>query len=127
MSPALTWDTPPDGAGCFVLVCEDPDAQKGPWIHWIMYNIPAAARGLKQGVQHLKIFPDGSSQGRNDFGRIGYGGPCPPKGAVHRYFFRLYAVKERLAISPDTARRVLAGAMEGRVLGMAETFCTSGG
>ena len=125
MSPALSWDDPPDGAGCFVLVCEDPDALKVPWMHWIMYNIPPAVRGLPQGVQHLKILPDGSYQGRNDFGRIGYGGPCPPKGSLHRYFFRLYAIKGRLTLPPDSARRDLARAINGQVLGMAETYCTS--
>ena len=109
MSPAMTWENAPDGAGCFALVCEDPDTPKGAWAHWIIYNIPPTARGLPRGIQHLKVLPDGSFQGKNDFGRIGYGGPCPPKGAIHRYYFRLYALKERLTLASDDANRDLAG------------------
>jgi Raf kinase inhibitor-like YbhB/YbcL family protein len=89
-SPDLIWSDPPEGTAAFALVCDDPDAPAGTWVHWLAWNIPAAARRLAEGIQSLPELPDGTRQGSNDFRRVGYGGPCPPSG-THRYFFRLYA------------------------------------
>src|SRR5262245_28348362 len=91
-SPALAWDDVPAGTGAFALVCDDPDAPRGTWVHWVLYNLPADARDLPQGVPATPTLPSGARQGKNDFGRIGYGGPAPPRGKAHRYFFRLVAL-----------------------------------
>src|SRR5262249_53288368 len=82
-SPPLAWTDPPAGAAGFALVCEDPDAPRGTWIHWVLFNLPADLRGLPEGGT-------AGAQGVNDFGKLGYGGPAPPPGKPHRYFFKLY-------------------------------------
>jgi Raf kinase inhibitor-like YbhB/YbcL family protein len=125
-SPALNWENPPSGTQTFALICDDPDAPVGTWVHWVIWNLPASARGLAEGVQTNKIMSDGSAQGKNDFGRIGYGGPSPPSGKPHRYFFRLYALKEKLTLAAGASRRELEKAMEGRILGATEVFGTYG-
>ncbi len=126
VSPALAWQNPPAGTEAFALICDDPDAPVGTWVHWVIWNVPASAKGLAQGVQTVKTLADGSAQGKNDFGRIGYGGPSPPPGKPHRYFFRLYALKEKLSLSAGASRRELEKAMQGRILGTAELFGTYG-
>jgi Raf kinase inhibitor-like YbhB/YbcL family protein len=126
VSPPLSWEDPPAGAQGFALVCDDPDAPAGTWVHWVIWNVPAGARGLPQGIQPTRTLSDGSAQGKNDFGRIGYGGPSPPRGKPHRYFFRLYAVKEKLALPPGSSRRELDKALQGKTLGSAAVFGTYG-
>jgi len=125
-SPALSWENPPAGTQVFALICDDPDAPVGTWVHWVIWNVPASAKGLPEGVQTVKTLADGSAQGKNDFGRIGYGGPSPPPGKPHRYFFRLYALKEKLSLAAGATRRELERAMQGRILGTAEVFGTYG-
>jgi Raf kinase inhibitor-like YbhB/YbcL family protein len=95
-SPPLRWDQPPPGTRSFALVCEDPDAPAGTWVHWLIYGIPEKTRQLPGGLPGQGSLLDGSAQGKNDFGRLGYGGPCPPRGRAHRYFFRLCALDEPL-------------------------------
>ena len=124
ISPSLRWDDPPPGTQSFALICDDPDAPAGTWAHWVIWNVPAAARALTEAVQHIKTLADGSSQGKNDFGRIGYGGPSPPAGQTHRYFFRLYALREKLSLAPGASRGELERAMQGRVLAAAEIVGT---
>jgi Raf kinase inhibitor-like YbhB/YbcL family protein len=126
LSPALAWTNPPVGCQAFALICDDPDAPVGTWVHWLIWNLPGSAQGIPQGVPARKILADGSAQGRNDFGRIGYGGPSPPRGKPHRYFFRLYALKEKLSLEPGASRPDLERAMQGRILGTAELFGTYG-
>ena len=126
VSPALSWENPPPGTKAFALVCDDPDAPVGTWVHWVLWNVPGAARGLPQAVQAVKILPDGSAQGKNDFGRIGYGGPSPPRGKPHRYFFRLYALGEKLSLAAGSSRKQLDAAMAGRILAAAELIGTYG-
>jgi hypothetical protein len=126
VSPALSWENPPSGTQAFALICDDPDAPVGTWVHWLIWNLSASTKGLAQSVQQTKILTDGSAQGKNDFGRIGYGGPSPPPGKPHRYFFRLYALKERLTLAAGASRRDLEKAMEGKTLGVAEVFGTYG-
>jgi len=121
LSPPLTWGDPPEGTRSFALVCEDPDAPRGIWVHWVLFNLPAQVRGLPQGVEPDPELADGSRQGRNDFGRLGYGGPCPPPGrGPHRYYFRLYALDTLLALPPGATRADLLAAMDGHVLASAE-------
>lgn len=91
LSPHLAWDDVPEGTKSFALIVDDPDAPMGTWVHWLVGNIPATIREIPRGT-----VPSGAVQIRNDFGRVDYGGPCPP-GGTHRYFFKLYAInKERL-------------------------------
>jgi Raf kinase inhibitor-like YbhB/YbcL family protein len=120
VSPPLRWDDPPPGTRGFALVCEDPDAPAGIWTHWVIYGIPAALRQLPEGVPAQASLADGSAQGKNDFGRLGYGGPCPPRGRPHRYFFRLYALDQALAPAPGLSRSGLLQAVKGHVLGQAQ-------
>jgi Raf kinase inhibitor-like YbhB/YbcL family protein len=122
VSPALMWENPPSGTRAFALICCDPDAPSGTWVHWVIWNLPAPAKGLAEGVPQTKVLADGSCQGKNDFGRIGYGGPSPPPGKPHRYFFRVFALSERLAVLAGASSRDLEKAMEGKILGIAEVF-----
>ncbi len=92
ISPPILWEDVPEDTSSFALIAYDPDAPGGTWIHWVIYNIPSTVRSLPEGLPAKAKLPDGTMQGRNDFGNIGYGGPCPPSGKPHRYFFTLYAI-----------------------------------
>ncbi len=120
LSPALRWENPPPGTKAFALICDDPDAPGATWVHWVMWNIPASSKGLAQGVQTTRTLTDGSVQGKNDFGRIGYGGPCPPKGKPHRYFFKLYALDAAPGLAAGATRAEVLAAMKGHVLAEGE-------
>ncbi|MBI4425040.1 MAG: YbhB/YbcL family Raf kinase inhibitor-like protein [Elusimicrobia bacterium] len=120
VSPALSWNGVPREAASLALLCEDPDAPGGLWVHWVAYDLPASLLGLPEGVPRRPEVPGGGLQGVNDFGRAGYGGPCPPHGPHHRYYFRLYALDRKLGLPPKASRRDLLAAMEGRVVGQAE-------
>lgn len=122
VSPSLRWDEPPPGTRGFALVCDDPDAPAGTWVHWLVYGIPEKARQLPSGLPGQGRLPDGTVQGKNDFGRLGYGGPCPPRGRPHRYYFRLYAVDESLALGPGLSCGELLDALRGHVLAQAELY-----
>ncbi|MCS7166104.1 MAG: YbhB/YbcL family Raf kinase inhibitor-like protein [Gemmatales bacterium] len=126
ISPPLSWTDPPAGTKSFALLCEDPDAPRGLWVHWVIFNIPAYVRSLPAGVPAHDHLSDGSRQGRNDFGRIGYGGPSPPRGKPHRYFFRLYALDTTLGLPPGASRDMLLKAMQGHILEQAELMGTYG-
>jgi Raf kinase inhibitor-like YbhB/YbcL family protein len=119
LSPALTWTGAPAGTESLALIADDPDAPVGTWTHWIAWNIPPEA-ALPEGVAKVESLSDGTRQGRNDFKRIGYGGPCPPPGKPHRYFFRLYALDAKLDVKPGASRKELEHAMKGHVLAQAE-------
>jgi Raf kinase inhibitor-like YbhB/YbcL family protein len=122
-SPALNWGETPPGTASFALVCEDPDAPGGLFVHWVYYDIPGNVRGLPQRIETDGELPDGSRQGKNSFGKIGYSGPCPPPGrGPHRYFFKLYALETRLGLPPGQTRDDLMAAMEGHVLALAEVM-----
>lgn len=117
VSPDLAWSGAPKGTESFVLICDDPDAPVGTWVHWVIFNIPAGTNGLPLGVPTTRELADGSRQGINDFHRIGYGGPCPPKGPAHRYFFKIYALDTKLDLAPGATKQQLLNAMKGHVLG----------
>ena len=119
VSPALTWADAPEGTQSLALIADDPDAPVGTWTHWIIWNIPPG-EALPEGQPKTDTLNDGSRQGRNDFKRIGYGGPCPPAGKAHRYFFRLYALNAKLDLKAGASRADLEHAMKGRVLAQAE-------
>jgi Raf kinase inhibitor-like YbhB/YbcL family protein len=127
VSPPLSWTDPPPGTKSFALLVEDPDAPdpqapKMTWVHWILYDIPADVRGLEEGIPPERL-PDGTLEGRNDWKRTGYGGPCPPIGR-HRYFHKLHALDARLSDLGLPARAQLLKAIEGHVLGGAELIGT---
>ncbi len=119
ISPPLTWEGQPEGVVSYVLIVEDPDAPMGTFTHWVMYNIPSKLTSLPEGVPKQGKTEVGL-QGINDFRRIGYGGPCPPPGKPHRYFFKLYALDSTLDLPPGARKRDVTKAMEGHVLAQAQ-------
>lgn len=115
-SPQLAWSEIPVDTRSFALVCDDPDAPRGTWVHWVLFNLPADAVELAAGVPPAPELPSGARQGLNDSGDVGYGGPCPPRGKPHRYFFRLYALDCTLNLPPGINRSDLDAATAGHVL-----------
>ncbi len=124
LSPALSWNDVPAGTHALALIADDPDAPVGTWTHWIIWNISAQASGLPEGVQKVEALDDGARQGSNDFRRIGYGGPCPPPGKPHRYFFKLFALDAGLDVKAGAGRKELELAMKGHVLAQAQWMGT---
>ena len=116
VSPALRWEGAPAGTQSYVLICDDPDAPMGIWDHWVLFNIPASAAGLPENSRAL---PLGTREGKNSWGKTGYGGPCPPD-REHRYFFKLYALDTQLDLVDDVDKRTLEAALKGHILGTAE-------
>lgn len=123
ISPALAWGEPPAGTQSFALIMDDPDAPVGTWVHWVLFNIPASARSLPEAFPSDATLPDGSMSGNSSFGGPGYGGPCPPSG-THRYFFKLYALDEMLAINAGASKGELEKAMVGHILAHGELMGT---
>lgn len=119
MSPELRWNRAPKESKTFALVMDDPDAPMGVFTHWVIFNIPSSENGLPENVPTDGKLPNGSVQGRTDFGRIGYGGPCPPSG-VHRYRFRIYALNTSLNLPVGTTKQQVLKAIQGHVLADAE-------
>jgi Raf kinase inhibitor-like YbhB/YbcL family protein len=124
VSPALEWSGPPAGTVSLALIMDDPDAPAGTWVHWVLWNLPASAHGFPEAVAKQDQLDDGTRQGRNSFRKIGYNGPCPPPGKPHRYFFRLYALDEKLELAPGASSSDLQEAMKGHVLSQAEYMGT---
>ncbi|MCP4688378.1 MAG: YbhB/YbcL family Raf kinase inhibitor-like protein [Desulfobacterales bacterium] len=114
-SPPLQWGPAPGGARSFALICDDPDAPAGNWVHWVYYSIPADVKALPENVGAAERPGPGGVQGKNDFRKLGYGGPCPP-GGTHRYYFKLYALDAVLDLPPGASKKTLLKAMEGHIL-----------
>jgi Raf kinase inhibitor-like YbhB/YbcL family protein len=123
-SPPLRWTDPPAGAKSLALVCEDPDAPRGTWTHWVLFNLPADLKELKEHVPTTKDLAAGARQGTNDFGKIGYGGPAPPKGKPHRYFFKLYALDTTLDLPAGAKRQEVLDAIKGHTVAEGEVMGT---
>lgn len=119
VSPSLAWSGTPEEAKSLALIVDDPDAPGGLWVHWVIYDLPANTRTLPEAVPHDRQLHDGARQGKNDFGKIGYGGPCPPKGPAHRYFFKLYALREKTGLQAGASKEELERAMKGQIVGQA--------
>lgn len=115
ISPPLSWDGVPPGARSLALICDDPDAPMGAWVHWVAFDIPPELRALEEGVPAAERVEGRARQGMNDFGKVGYGGPCPPAG-THRYFFRLYALDKKLGFKGGVTKARLLKEMKGHVL-----------
>lgn len=120
LSPTLNWSGVSPAAHSLALIAEDPDAPKGTWTHWLMWNIPAYQTDLPEAVPAQETLENGARQGTNDFHRIGYGGPCPPPGKAHRYFFKLFALNTLLDLKPGAGRHELERAMKSHILAQAE-------
>jgi Raf kinase inhibitor-like YbhB/YbcL family protein len=119
VSPPLTWGKLPAGTQYLALICDDPDAPTGTWVHWVIYDIPANITSMPEKLPPLKEVANGAKQGMNDFRSIGYGGPCPPSGE-HRYFFKLYALDGPTGLKPGANKAQLLAVMKGHILAEAE-------
>lgn len=127
-SPALSWTGVPAGTRTVALIVDDPDAPAGTWVHWVLFNLPAATTGLPENVARTDTLPalGGAIQGRNDSRKTGYAGPCPPPGKPHRYYFKLYALDGELNLRAGATKADVERAMEGHVLGHAQLMGTYG-
>ena len=124
ISPPLSWSDAPEGTKSFVLICDDPDAPMGTWDHWLIYNIPADSEELAEGIPTEESLTDGSKHGLNSWGNTNYGGPCPPPGNPHRYFFKLYALDTILSLTGDATKSLIENAMQGHILEEAQLMGT---
>lgn len=115
ISPQLAWSQIQPGTKSFALICDDPDAPSGTYIHWVIFNLPASVRELSENIPKKETLENGAIQGKNDFGKTGYGGPCPP-GGTHRYYFKLYALDTILEGKPGMTKRELLKIMDSHVL-----------
>jgi len=116
VSPPLKWSGVPTAAKSLVLIADDPDAPVGTWVHWVLFDLPPTTTELSEDVPKTQHLPGGAKQGLNDFRRLGYGGPCPPPGKPHRYFFKLYALDALLDLKPSATKKDVEAAMKGHVL-----------
>jgi Raf kinase inhibitor-like YbhB/YbcL family protein len=115
VSPPLEWKNIPEKAKSIVLICDDPDAPAGVWVHWVCYDIPPVKKSLSEGIPKSDSLPIGGKQGITDFGSIGYGGPCPPSG-THRYFFKIYALDRMLGWPAGKTKKDIEHAIKGHIL-----------
>jgi len=120
VSPKLEWKGPPANTESFALIMDDPDAPGGTWVHWVLYDVPADAREFPERLPSQEQLASGARQGRNDFGKIGYGGPCPPPGKPHRYFFKLYALDTKLNLKPGATKADLERTMKSHIVAHSE-------
>ena len=116
VSPPLRWSDPPRGTKSFTVLCDDPDAPRGNWVHWLLYDLPPITRELPEALPADPDLNDGSHHGVNDFGYVGYGGPAPPRGKPHRYCFRVFALDAELGLSSGATKDEIVAAMSGHVL-----------
>ncbi len=119
VSPPLTISDIPAAAKSVALVCEDPDAPRGTFVHWVLFNWPPSSKSIPENIPAKERLPNGAVQGKNDFGKLGYDGPAPPSG-VHRYYFRVYALDKKLDLKPGITKQQLEGAMRSRILAKGE-------
>ncbi|MGD0094274.1 MAG: YbhB/YbcL family Raf kinase inhibitor-like protein [Planctomycetota bacterium] len=127
-SPPLAWSGVPAEAKELALICDDPDAPRAePWVHWVLYSLPAGAKDLPEGVPAKETLqePQGARNGVNDFGKLGYGGPMPPRGhGTHHYYFKLYALDAALNLAPRLTKKKLLEALKGHILAQGELIGT---
>lgn len=116
VSPPLQWSGVPPGAKTLALVADDPDAPIGTWVHWVLFDLPASTTELPEDVAKSQYVAGGARQGLNSFKHLGYGGPCPPAGKAHRYFFKLYALDTQLDLKPGASSKAVEKAMQNHIL-----------
>jgi len=110
VSPPLSWSGLPDGTMSLAFIMDDPDAPAGTWVHWVLYDIPPDQKDFKEGIKGVGV------EGKNTSGKLGYGGPCPPKGPAHRYYFKIYALDKNLDLNTGATKGDLEKAMRGHIL-----------
>jgi Raf kinase inhibitor-like YbhB/YbcL family protein len=115
VSPQLSWTGVPEKTASLAVIVEDPDAPRKTWVHWVLFDLPPTATGLPEGVPPLATLEGSGVHGTNDFGSLGYGGPCPPSG-THNYVFTLYALDQRLNLPARSTRDEVVAAMQGHIL-----------
>ena len=123
VSPPLEWTGVPKSAKTIAIIADDPDAPAGTWVHWVVYNLSAEGLGLIENTPQTETLNGGGVQGKNDFGKTGYGGPCPPSGR-HRYIFKFYALDSELPLQPGATKAEVEKAMEGHIVGQAQLMGT---
>jgi len=116
VSPTLEWTDAPSGTTSFALINDDPDAPVGTWVHWVVYDIDSNITALDENVSSTELEQMGAKEGKTDFGTVGYGGPAPPRGPVHRYFFKLYALDKKLGLAKGATKTDVVKAMDGHIL-----------
>ncbi len=126
LSPPLNWSGVPAEAKSLALIADDPDAPVGTWVHWVIFNLPPSLAGLPEGIAKTPMVEGLGLQGNNDFRRSGYGGPCPPRGKPHRYFFKLYALDTSLALGAGATKADVEKAMRGHILAQGQLMGTYG-
>lgn len=124
VSPPLKWTGGPAGAKSVALIADDPDAPVGTWVHWVLYDLPASASELPEDLPKSQYTPGGAKQGINDFKHLGYGGPCPPPGKPHRYFFKVYVLDAVLGLKPGASKKELERAMDKHILAQGQLMGT---
>lgn len=120
ISPSLSWKGIPPGTKSIALIMDDPDCPGGTFVHWVLYNLPAETMELPKAMPLNQTLTDGSIQGMTDFGQPGYGGPCPPPGKPHRYYFKVYALDTKLNLPPGASKNQVESAMKGHILAKGE-------
>jgi len=120
VSPALRWTGAPAGTKALALIVDDPDAPMGTWVHWVVYDLAPTETSLPEGVPKGATLAGGARQGKNSWGDQGYGGPAPPPGDPHRYYFKLYALSEPTRLGPGATKQKVLAAMQGKKLGEAQ-------
>ncbi len=120
VSPPLDWSNAPEGTKSFAIICDDPDAPSGSFCHWVIYNIPFNTVNFPEAFPSFNSLPNGTKQGINDTGSVGYRGPAPPGGQMHRYCFKLYALSAVLALEPGATKAQLEKMMQRRIVGEAQ-------
>ena len=124
ISPVLKWANVPDDTKSMALIMDDPDAPGRTFVHWVLYNIPATANGLSEASTRETAQSMGAAEGRSGSGRSGYGGPCPPSGSPHRYFFRVYALDTTIELDEGATKTQLLEAMQGKIIAQGELVGT---
>ncbi len=123
ISPPLQWHRVPYGTRSIALIVDDPDAPAGTWVHWLYYNRLPEPKALPEGVAD-EMTPEGGVHGKNSFERLSYGGPCPPPGKPHRYFFKIFMLDVKLPLAPGASKAELERAMQPHILGLGELMGT---
>jgi Raf kinase inhibitor-like YbhB/YbcL family protein len=126
VSPPLAWTGVPANAKSLALICDDPDAPMGTWVHWVLWGMTPSTPSLPEGVPRDPVLPGGARQGLNSGSKAGYNGPCPPPGKPHRYFFKLYALDTVLDLPERANKAALEQAMKGHVLTQGQIMGTYG-
>ena len=124
ISPPLTWDGVPEQTQSLALIMDDPDAPVGVFTHWVLFNMPPDSLQLPEAISNESQLPSDTLQGKNDFGRLGYGGPCPPPGYPHQYRFTLYALDQQLELKAGVSKKQLLNAMQEHILAQGQLIGT---